>query len=419
MTSFNSETDAFLNSLTGFSLLESLSSSALVLDPAENKTLWVNPAFLNLTHLTPLTIMEQPFRELVTLPTKVDCALCLGKPSSGKNSQSQSQSQAQSQNIGSSNTTASSNLEFHGAFVLSSTGERVRVKMKHSLLENGLILCIIDPFSEDITLTQAHSDFVSTVSHEFRTPLTSIKGFADTLLRYGTQLPADQQKRFISIIKDQADRLTRLVENLLTVSKLGAARMEMSYRSVPLSKTIEKVIQNVSSKVGQDKRQQESGGKTPLSWKFKTDVSEKLPEVWVDPDKFEQILLNLVDNAVKYSYPGSEVSVSAKPAPNQPDKLQIFIKDQGVGIPQEHLPKIFTKFSRIDNPLTREVEGTGLGLYITQALTKAMEGEINIESEPNVGTTFILTFSAATPEIQAAYHRKMSAENKTEDDRHG
>ncbi|MBY0405411.1 MAG: hypothetical protein K2X66_16035, partial [Cyanobacteria bacterium] len=106
MTSFNLDADAFLSSLTGFSLLESLSSSALVLDSAENKTLWANPAFLNLTQLTPSAILEQPFRELVTLPTKVDCALCLGKSTSGKNSQSSSQSQ----HLGSPENTGASNL---------------------------------------------------------------------------------------------------------------------------------------------------------------------------------------------------------------------------------------------------------------------------------------------------------------------
>lgn len=394
--------------LTAQDLLESMSSGALVIHTQTRQLLFANPTFYSTFGYGPETLETLNYLELVTLPPKTDCALCQDKKEADKTAAVQSAT-------GKDQKPAAS-LVYHGGFLLTASGEKIKVKIKHSPLTPETVLCTIDPFSEDVTLTQAHSDFVSTVSHEFRTPLTSIKGFADTLLRYGAQLPADQQKRFITIIKDQADRLTRLVENLLTVSKLGASRMEMSYRSVSVQRTVEKVIQNVSAKAGHDKQ---SISKHYSDRPYKVEIPQNLAEIWVDPDKFEQIMINLVDNAVKYSYPGTEVKVTANLLPSDSDQVQIKVVDKGVGIPAEHLPRIFTKFSRIDNPLTREVEGTGLGLYITQSLTKAMGGDISVDSIANEGTTFTLSFPIATAERQAAHRRKMDAsdsDNRQEED---
>ena len=269
----------------------------------------------------------------------------------------------------------------------SSEDTQIRVKLKHDWISDTELWLWIEPFSEDIALTQAHADFVSVVSHEFRTPLTSIKGFADTLLRYGANLDPEQQKRFINIIKHQADRLTRLVENLLTVSKLGAERGQFSFRAITLHKVVDRIVQTIEAK-------------TPEPREFKINVDEKLIEVWADPDKLEQVLTNLIDNAVKYSYPNSTVSITAQVDPKDDDKIRIEIADQGVGIPAEYLPQIFSKFSRIDNPLTREVEGTGLGLFITKSLTVAMGGDLQVESIDGKGSTFTVTLPVATPERQ-------------------
>lgn len=280
-------------------------------------------------------------------------------------------------------------LAIHTALLETADQQQLRVKIKYDWLDDETILFWVEPFSEDMALTQAHADFVSTVSHEFRTPLTSIKGFADTLLRYGNNLDIEQQKRFINIIKHQADRLTRLVENLLTVSKLGAQKTQFIFRPIQLKKTVERIVQSVEGKLADPRV-------------FKVQIPDDLPEVWADPDKLEQVLLNLIDNAAKYSYPESEVKVVANLCPDDDDKIKIDVSDQGVGIPAEHLPNIFNKFSRIDNPLTREVEGTGLGLYITKSLTNAMGGQISVQSEEKKGTTFTVILPVATPERQAA-----------------
>ncbi len=290
--------------------------------------------------------------------------------------------------------------------------DEFRVRLKPSKLPDGDMLYLIDPYSEEQAISQAHSDFVSVVSHEFRTPLTSIKGFADTMLRYGTQLQPEQQTRFVNIIKDQADRLTRMVENLLTASKLGSGKMEMAYRAIPLEPLVEKVSQNILAKASQDK--------TYEGREINLKITPNLPDVWADKDKLEQVLTNLIDNAVKYSFADSEVEVKAeleKDTENDEDYITIHITNQGVGIPPEHLSQIFTKFSRIDNPLTRQVEGTGLGLYITKTMCTSMGGRIHVESVPNEETSFIVQFLVASPERQEEYHKAQidSEDSDTED----
>lgn len=258
----------------------------------------------------------------------------------------------------------------------------VRISQSKTGSNNSIYLLI--PFSDIAFLSQAHIDFVSTVSHELRTPLTSIKGFADTLLSAGDNLNKEQQTRFISIIKSQVDRLTRLVENLLTVSKLEAKSTKTIYKSVEINKLVESVLYSLQHKAKEHK--------------IEVNILPNLPPVWADKDKLEQVLMNLVDNAIKYSKIASTVNIEAKFLKNNSDMIEIKVKDQGVGIPEEFLSKIFTKFSRIDNPLTREVQGTGLGLYITKSLVKSMKGDIKAESSRE-GSTFTLILPTVSPEM--------------------
>lgn len=257
------------------------------------------------------------------------------------------------------------------------------VRISHSVTDTNNSIYVVIPFSDIAFLNQAHIDFVSTVSHELRTPLTSIKGFADTLLSAGDNLNKEQQVRFISIIKSQIDRLTRLVENLLTVSKLEAKRSKTIYKAVELEKMVESVLYNLQHK--------------SKDHNIEVNILPNLPPVWADADKLEQVMMNLVDNAVKYSKPGTDVMIEAKFKENDSDKVEIKVKDQGFGIPEDFLTKIFNKFSRIDNPLTREVQGTGLGLYITKSLVNSMKGDIKAESNDN-GSIFTVVLPAVSAE---------------------
>lgn len=366
-------------------LLDALTSGALAVD-GSGLVQYANASFCELSGYSPAALLGRKLTEVLKLPPKTDCALCMGIFEPGNPQWA----------------------TFHGAFLLienSSGSEELRIKVKHSPLQNHWTLCLVDPFSEDTTLTQAHSDFVSTVSHEFRTPLTSIKGFADTLLSYGAQLPDEEKRRFINIIKDQADRLIRLVENLLTASKLGASRVEMSYRPIPLQRLLDKVAHSIQAKIQ---------AKTGVQRKLEVLVKPGDLEVWADADRLEQVLINLVDNAVKYSPTNCAVRILGEFAPNDDSQIRISIKDEGAGIPEDLLPKIFTKFYRVESPLKQEVEGTGLGLYITKSLTTAMGGQIFAESIPGQGSTFSVMLPAATPERQAVHRRKLYATEEGE-----
>lgn len=359
--------------------LEALSSGVLLIEPKSGSIAYANQRVLNWLGLDRTQVEGKALVAFVRLQRKDDCPLCSG------------------QGEGFS--------ELHPAFLTSADDESkgLKVKLRHSQLE-GMVLAMIDSFEEDLSLSSAHSDFVSTVSHEFRTPLTSIKGFAETMLRYGDKLPPEHSRRFVIIIKEQADRLTRMVENLLSVSKLGAGRVELAYMPVPLRPMLEKIINSVEMKE-----------KSLRQFVLNLDENETQP-AWSDPDKLEQVLLNLVDNAAKYSFEGNTVTITVKPFEGRRDFLELRIKDEGVGIAKEHLHKIFTKFARVDNPLTRNVEGSGLGLYITKSLTLALGGSIDVESEPNKGTTFILRFPMATTERQEAYKRRLLIEPSVQED---
>jgi two-component system, OmpR family, phosphate regulon sensor histidine kinase PhoR len=230
-------------------------------------------------------------------------------------------------------------------------------------------------------LDQAQADFVSTVSHELRTPLTSIKGFIDTLLRSGTQLSEKQQHRFLKIAKNQADRLTRLVEDILTVSRIQSGRLKNVPQRLDLAEVIDLVLESLSQKYE--------------ARRMHMHLPEGLPEVWADQDRLEQILTNLIDNALKYSETGTCVDVYAKLDPEDESVLWISVRDQGIGIPEAHLDQLFNRFSRIDSPLTREREGTGLGLYITKSLVESLGGTILVESQFGQGSIFTVCLPAA------------------------
>ena len=251
---------------------------------------------------------------------------------------------------------------------------------------------VIAYVAQSNTVQQAQTEFVSTVSHELRTPLTSIKGFADTILRSQAKLDANQIKRYVGIIKDQSDRLTRLVENLLAVSRLESKKNELTIRSIDTNDAIRRVCQNLAVKA--------------LNHNLIINIPQHISPVFADSDKLEQILTNLIDNALKYSQPKTTVTISAQEILDKEGNnfVQINVNDQGVGIEEKHLPQIFTKFSRLDNPLIRQTEGTGLGLYITRSLVLSLGGHIYVKSKPG-DTTFTIELPVATFEEQAARGR--------------
>ena len=231
-------------------------------------------------------------------------------------------------------------------------------------------------------LEQAHLDFISTVSHELRTPLTSIRGFADTLLTSYDRLSPEQRKKFLLIIKDQSNRLIKLVENLLTVSKMQSEKELLVYKLTDVKPYIENILQIVKNQYP--------------THKYICNYDKNLPKILVDTDKFQQILLNLIDNASKYSPEDTTVRIDVK-QDYENNTVSISVKDEGIGIKPVDKDKIFNKFSRVDSPLTRKIQGNGLGLYITKNLVEKMGGTISVQSSGK-GSTFTVTFKIATIE---------------------
>lgn len=223
-------------------------------------------------------------------------------------------------------------------------------------------------------MTNIQEEFISTVSHELRTPLTSIRGFSQTLLSSWDKLDEENKKKFVKIIEEQSNRLINLVENILTVSKINYDKP--IFRQVNVNNSIDKVIQMLGLKY--------------KDCKFITQFNKNLPPAKLDEDKFQQVMTNLLDNACKYSDSKGEIIIST--CFKDSESVLITIKDNGVGINQEELQKIFDKFIRLENHLTSKTQGNGLGLYITKNLVESMCGNIGVKSEINKGSEFSLVF---------------------------
>lgn len=211
---------------------------------------------------------------------------------------------------------------------------------------------------------QNYEDFISTVSHELRTPLTSIRGFSQTMLSSWDRLDDDSKKKFIKIIEEQSNRLIHLVENMLSVTKLQSGGKNLVYSEIDIRPIIEQTISIVKNQYPQQN--------------FLFECRENLPSLFVDRDKFQQIMTNLIENSAKYSTGDNRTKISVGMDEN---KVILKVSNTGIPISPSDYDKIFTKFARIDNPLTRKVQGSGLGLYITKTLVEKMCGEISVISE--------------------------------------
>ncbi len=212
-------------------------------------------------------------------------------------------------------------------------------------------------------MEQNYEDFISTVSHELRTPLTSIRGFSQTMLSSWDKLDDESKKKFLKIIEEQSQRLIHLVENMLAVTKLQSQKNLFCYSETDLKSLVNQTVSMVKTQYP--------------TQAFEIKIPDNLPKIFVDKDKFQQILTNLLENSAKYSPDADTTKIQAV---QNGQNVDIIVKNHGIAIAQADYDKIFTKFARIDNPLTRKVQGSGLGLYITKNLTEKMGGKISINS---------------------------------------
>ncbi len=220
-------------------------------------------------------------------------------------------------------------------------------------------------------------EVISTVSHELRSPLTSVKGYTSLLLNRWERLADEQKLMMLEQVHHDADRVTRLVTELLDISRLESGKLVLRRQMVDLAKLVVVVVEKV--------RMIEAEVRADL------DFDGNFPRVYADPDKIEQVLTNLVENAAKYADPKG-VRVLGRVGDGV---VSVAVVDQGEGIPQSDLPRVFTKFYR--RAETRP-SGSGLGLWISRGLVEAHGGRLVVESEVGVGSTFRFTLPSATPE---------------------
>jgi two-component system phosphate regulon sensor histidine kinase PhoR len=253
-------------------------------------------------------------------------------------------------------------LELQGATVNSEEGKQLGV------------VAIVNDVTEMRNIDKMKSSFVAMASHELRTPLTAIKGFVRTLLDGEEYFGSEERHEFHTIIDTECDRLRRLIDDLLNTARIESGEsLKPNYTRFALLPLVEKVVMIQK--------------RAALKHQLVLDVQNELPTTIIgDEDKLDQILTNLFSNAIKYSPNGGEIKVTIK---NEGDTLLFGVHDHGLGIPKDHLTKVFERFHRVNNEDNRKIYGTGLGLYLVQHLVEQVHlGKVWVESEVGVGSTF-------------------------------
>lgn len=243
------------------------------------------------------------------------------------------------------------------------------------------IVAVFHDISDLKRLEKIRKDFVANVSHELRTPVTVIKGYAETLLGGLMVEDPDRAQRFVAIILNHSERLATLISDLLTLSEMESGEFSLQLHPTPLAATIRHAVSLVELKAG------EKGIVLDIT------VPDDAPAVLADQGRLEQVFINLLDNAVKYTPDsGGRVSVAVMDGDGA---VTVRVSDTGPGIPPQSLPRIFERFYRVDTARSRDQGGTGLGLAIVKHIVQLHGGTISVESTPGKGSSFILTLRKA------------------------
>ena len=241
----------------------------------------------------------------------------------------------------------------------------------HTTQANGAVIVLHD-ITDLRKLERVRRDFVANVSHEFRTPLTAIQGFSETLLA-GAMNDPQNRERFLGIILEHARRLARLTEDLLMLSKMDADRLELEIRRLPVEQLVSSCIETSQPR------------SIERELRLSVNLAKNVPDIAGDRRRLTEVLQNLLDNAMQYTPAGGKIVVSAE---RKEGEVIITVADTGIGIPQADQPRIFERFYRVDVARSREVGGTGLGLSIAKHLMEAHHGRLWVESEVGNGSQF-------------------------------
>jgi len=257
---------------------------------------------------------------------------------------------------------------------LDPAGSRTDVRAYVTALRSGeesdgwLLTCMSARHTDEIE--QLKNEFVSTVSHELKTPLAAIKAYCSTLLS-NPGLDEAARLDYLSVVDQQTDRLNRLIDDLLLVTRVEAGQMLKRRVRLSLDTILERVVGDLSYDDSLHRILLETNG----------------VKISGDPDRIVDVLTHILDNAIKYTPDRGTVRVAAR---EEPGLTVIEIHDEGIGIDEEHLPLIFDRFYRVDSELTSSVGGSGLGLFLVHSLVRAHGGKVDVRSEPGVGSAFIL-----------------------------
>ncbi|MGA1794289.1 MAG: two-component system histidine kinase PnpS [bacterium] len=259
-----------------------------------------------------------------------------------------------------------------------------RILMVHStpVVRRGNIdgaVLVFHDVTELRRLERIRQDFVANVSHELKTPVTIIKGYAETLLD-GALNDTQNAREFVEIIHSDADRLARLIDDLLDLSRIESGRLDLSFQSCSITAITERVVAELNRQAGE------------RGIAIRVDIPRNIPKIRADEAAIAQVLLNLIDNAIKYNKTKGTVTISAQEAGTH---IKVEIADSGVGIPEKDLDRIFERFYRVDKARSRELGGTGLGLSIVKHLVQEHNGQVSVKSILGQGSAFSFTIPKA------------------------
>jgi PAS domain S-box-containing protein len=230
---------------------------------------------------------------------------------------------------------------------------------------------------------ETQNTFISVISHELKTPVSIIKGYAETLGREDAKWDRATLRDGLAVIGDEADRLARQIADLLEVSRLHANGLRLELTEWPLPALVTRVVERFAGQAGE-------------RFSFELRVPDDLPAVYADYERTRTVLENLISNAIKYSPEGGAIRIAGRA---NGDHVIVSVADQGIGIAPEEQERIFERFYRVDNRLRREAQGAGLGLFLSKAIVEAQGGRMWVDSPPGRGARFSFTLPLATPRL--------------------
>ena len=233
--------------------------------------------------------------------------------------------------------------------------------------------------TEERAVESLRAEFVATASHELRTPLTAVYGAARTLLRRDIELSPPRRRDFLEMIANESERLSRIVDDILLANRLDAGAVDIATERCDPYALASSVVDATRARA-------------PSNIELRLDASPELPEIAADPDRLRQVLVNILDNAIKYSPDGGEVALSLR---GNGERVRFEVRDEGLGFPETERERVFQRFHRLDPDQRRGIGGTGLGLYISRELVERMDGRIWAESEPGRGAAFFFELPLA------------------------